>query len=122
LSQKQLMRVRYLARRAGNRVHRLRGVIVEDVIPVPRAWMLASAMLVGTAIGLLGAIAAIKLVDVTIRPDVVIALVVGVPSAVAMVLILASHRRWMTALGAFILAIAPAWFAALAIIQVVHGA
>jgi hypothetical protein len=39
-----------------------------------------------------------------------------------MVLILASHRRWMTALGAFILAIAPAWFAALAIIQVVHGA
>jgi len=38
------------------------------------------------------------------------------------VLILASHRRWMTALGAFVLAIAPAWFGALATIQVVHGA
>ena len=31
-----------------------------------------------------------------------------------MVMILVSHRRWMTALGAFILAIAPGWFAALA--------
>jgi putative holin len=84
--------------------------------------MLASAMLVGTAVGLLGAIAAIKLVDATIRPDLVVALVVGVPSAFGMVLILASHRRWMTALGAFVLAIAPAWFGALATIQVVHGA
>jgi len=28
----------------------------------------------------------------------------------------------MTALGAFVLAIAPAWFGALATIQVVHGA
>jgi Putative holin len=111
-----------VARRAGNRIHRLRGVIVEDVIPVPRAWMLASAMLVGTAVGLLGGIAAIKLVDVPVRPDLVIALVVGVPSAVGLVLIMASHRRWMTALGAFVLAIAPAWFAALATIQVVHGA
>ena len=111
-----------MARRAGNRVHRLRGVIVKGVIPVPRAWMLASAMLVGTAAGLLGGIAAIKLVDATIRPDLVVALVVGVPSVFGMVLILASHRRWMTALGAFVLAIAPAWFAALATVQVVHGA
>ena len=39
-----------------------------------------------------------------------------------MVMILLSHRRWMTALGAFILAIAPGWFGALAAIQVVHGA
>ena len=84
--------------------------------------MLASAMLVGTAVGLLGGIAAIKLVDVTVRPDLVIALVVGVPSVFGMVLIVASHRRWMTALGAFVLAIAPGWFAALAAIQVVHGA
>jgi hypothetical protein len=45
-----------------------------------------------------------------------------VPSAFGLVLILASHRRWMTALGAFVLAIAPAWFGALATIQVVHGA
>ena len=79
-------------------------------------------MLVGTAVGLLGGIAAIKLVDVTVRPDLVIALVVGVPSVCGMVLIVASHRRWMTALGAFVLAIAPGWFAALAAIQVVHGA
>lgn len=117
------MPARYLvARRAGNRIHRLRGVIVEDVIPVPRAWMLASAMLVGTAVGLLGGIAAMKLVGATVRPDLVIALVVGVPSAFGLVLIVASHRRWMTALGAFVLAIAPAWFGALAVIQVVHGA
>jgi len=84
--------------------------------------MLASAMLVGTAVGLLGGIAATKLVDATVRPDFVIALIVGVPSACGLVLILASHRRWMTALVAFVLAIAPAWFGALATIQVVHGA
>ena len=84
--------------------------------------MLASAMLVGTAAGLLGGIAAMKLVDATVRPDVVIAFVVGVPSVFGLVLILFSHRPWMTALGAFILAIAPGWFGALAAIQVVHGA
>ncbi|RDH77200.1 hypothetical protein DVS77_17435 [Mycolicibacterium moriokaense] len=92
------------------------------MIPVPRAWMLASAMLVGTAVGLLGGITATTLVDATVRPDVVLAVVVGVPSLFGLVLILASHRRWMTALGAFILAIAPAWFGALTAIQVVHGA
>ena len=111
-----------MARRAANRVRALRGVIVEGVIPVPRAWLLASAMLVGTAVGLLGGIAATKLVSAPVRPDVVIALVVGVPSAFGMVMILVSHRWWMTALGAFILAIAPGWFAALAAVQVVHGA
>lgn len=116
------MHVRYLPRRAGKAVQPRSGVIVEDVIPVPRAWILASAMLVGTAAGLLGGIAATKLIDVTIRPDLVIALVVGVPSIAGMVLILFSHRSWMTAFGAFILAIAPAWFGALAVVQVVHGA
>jgi hypothetical protein len=79
-------------------------------------------MLVGTAAGLLGGIAAMKLVDAAVRPDVVIAFVVGVPSVFGLVLILFSHRPWMTALGAFILAIAPGWFGALAAIQVVHGA
>ena len=79
-------------------------------------------MLVGVAVGLLGGIAAMKLVGTTVRPDVVVALVVGVPSAFGMVLILFSHRRGMTAFGAFILAVAPGWFAALAAIQVVHGA
>ena len=116
------MRVRYLPRRAGKAVPTASGVIVEDVIPVPRAWILASAMIVGTAAGLLGGIAAMKLIDVAIRPDLVLALVVGVPSVFGMVLILFSHRSWMTALGAFVLAIAPAWFGALATIQVVHGA
>ncbi len=116
------MHVRYLPRRVGKAATAARGVIVETVIPVPRAWILASAMLVGTAAGLLGGIAAIKLVDATVRPDFVIALVVGVPSIFGMVLILFSHRAWMTALGAFVLAIAPAWFGALAAIQVVHGA
>ena len=62
------------------------------------------------------------LVHAPIRPDVVIALVVGVPSAIGMVLILFSGRRWVTALGAFILAIAPGWFGVLVAIQVVHGA
>lgn len=116
------MRVRYLPRRAGKAGQARSGVIVEDVIPLPRSWILASAMLVGTAAGLLGGIAATKLIDATIRPDLVIALVVGVPSVFGLVLILFSHRPWMTAFGVSVLAIAPAWFGALAAIQVVHGA
>ena len=96
--------------------------MVESVIPLPRAWLLTSAMLVGTAVGLLAGIASILLVTATIRPDVVIALVVGVPSVVGMLLILLSGRRWVTTLGAFVLAIAPGWFGALVAIQVVHGA
>jgi Putative holin len=79
-------------------------------------------MLVGTAVGLIAGIASILLVKATIRPDVVIALVIGVPSAVGMLLILFSGRRWVTTLGAFILAIAPGWFGVLVVIQVVHGA
>ena len=92
------------------------------MIPVPRAWLLASAMLVGTAVGLIGGIAATKVVTTAVRPDVVIGLVVGVPSLSGLVMILLSHRWWMTALGASILAIAPGWFGALAAVQVVHGA
>ncbi len=78
-------------------------------------------MLVGTVVGLLGGIAATMLVSATVRPDVVIGLVVGVPSVIGMVMILLSRRRWMTTLGAFILAMAPGWFAALAAVQVVYG-
>jgi Putative holin len=48
-------------------------------------------------------------------------LVVGIPSAIGMLTILLSGRRWVTTLGAFILAIAPGWFGALVMIQVVHG-
>jgi Putative holin len=78
-------------------------------------------MLVGSAVGLVTAVASTLLVDATIRPDVAIVLVVGIPSAIGMLTILLSGRRWVTTLGAFILAIAPGWFAALVMIQVVHG-
>jgi hypothetical protein len=96
--------------------------MVESVIPLPRAWLLTSAMLVGAAVGLIAGIASTLLVKATIRPDVVIALVVGVPSAIGMLMILLSGRRWVTTLGAFVLAIAPGWFGVLVAIQVVHGA
>jgi hypothetical protein len=79
-------------------------------------------MLVGIAVGQIAAIASTLLVKATIRPDVVIALVVGVPGAIGMLLILFSGRRWLTTLGAFVLAIAPGWFGVLAVIQVVQGA
>ena len=91
------------------------------MIPLPRPWLLASAMLVGIAVGLLAAIASTLLVHARIRPDVVIALVVGVPSVIGMLMILLSGRRWVTTLGAFILAVAPGWFGVLVAIQVVHG-
>lgn len=97
-------------------------VIVGKVIPLPRPWLLASAMLVGIAVGQIAAVATTLLVKATIRPDVVIALVVGIPAAIGMLLILFSGRRWVTALGAFILAIAPGWFGVLVLIQVVYGA
>ena len=97
-------------------------LIVGSVIPLPRPWLLTSAMLVGAAVGLIVGIAATLLIHAPIRPDVVIALVIGVPSAIGMLLILFSGRRWVTALGAFILAIAPGWFGVLVVIQVVHGA
>jgi hypothetical protein len=79
-------------------------------------------MLVGVAVGLVAGIASTLLVTATVRPDVVIALVVGVPSAIGMLLILFSGRRWITTLGAFVLALAPGWFGVLVAIQVVSGA
>jgi Putative holin len=91
------------------------------VIPIPRAWLLTSALLVGTAVGFIAAIASTLVLSATIRPDVAIALVVGVPSAIGMLTILLSGRRWVTTLGAFVLALAPGWFGALVAIQVVHG-
>ncbi|MCV7239716.1 putative holin [Mycolicibacterium celeriflavum] len=92
------------------------------MIPLPRAWLLTSALLVGTAVGLILGIASTLVVDAAIRPDVVVALVVGVPGAVGMLAILLSGRRWVTTLGAFLLAIAPGWFGVLVAIQAVHGA
>ncbi|OBG17674.1 hypothetical protein A5765_05420 [Mycolicibacterium celeriflavum] len=92
------------------------------MIPLPRAWLLTSALLVGTAVGLILGIASTLVVDAAIRPDVVVALVVGVPGALGMLSILLSGRRWVTTLGAFLLAIAPGWFGVLVAIQAVHGA
>jgi hypothetical protein len=91
------------------------------VIPLPRASVLAGVMIVGVAVGMIAAIAATVEVTATVRPDIVIALVLGVPSVIGMLTILTSSRRWVTAVGAMILAIAPGWFGALAAIQVAAG-
>ena len=92
------------------------------MIPLPRAWLLTSAMLVGVAAGLVAGIASTLLVTARVRPDAVIALVVGVPIVVGMLLVLFSGRRWITVLGAFVLSLAPGWFGVLVAIQVVSGA
>lgn len=79
-------------------------------------------MSVGVAVGLLVGIATTLLVTVSVRPDAVIALVLGVPGVLGTLLVVLSGRRWVTTLAAFALAIAPGWFGALAIIQVAsHG-
>lgn len=75
-------------------------------------------MLVGNAIGLLAGVACSVLVHARIRPDIVITMVVGIPSAIGLLVILFSGRRWVTMLGAFILALAPGWFGVLVAIQV----
>jgi len=79
-------------------------------------------MLVGVAAGLVAGIASTLLVTARVRPDLVIALVVGVPIAVGMLLVLFSGRRWVTVLGVFILSLAPGWFGVLVAIQAVSGA
>jgi hypothetical protein len=92
------------------------------VIPLPRPRLLTSALLIGTAVGLLLGIGVSLLVTAKIRPDVVIALVVGVPGVIGMSTILLSRRRWLTAVGAFVIAISPGWFGALVAIQTANGA
>ena len=92
------------------------------MIPLPRPRLLTSALLLGTAVGLLLGIGLSLLVTAKIRPDVVIALVVGVPGVIGMLTILLSRRRWLTAVGAFVIAISPGWFGALVAIQTVNGA
>ncbi|WP_422742386.1 putative holin [Mycobacterium sp. WMMD1722] len=91
------------------------------MIPLPRTWVLTSAMLVGAAVGLLVAVTSTLLITATVRPDAVMALVVGVPGALGLLMILISGRRWMTALGSAILAVGPGWLGALVLIEVVHG-
>ena len=89
------------------------------MIPLPRAWQLTAAMLVGTAVGMVAAIAATLSIDTPIRPDVVVALVIGIPCGLGILLILLSAKRWMTTLGAFLIAVGPGWFGVLVAIQAV---
>ena len=78
-------------------------------------------MIVGVALGMLGALLATVEITATVRPDVVIALIVGVPGVIGTLTILMSGRRWVTALGALVLAVGPGWFGALAALQVATG-
>lgn len=91
------------------------------MIPLPRAWLLTSVLLLGCVAGQIAAVVAKLVVDSPMRPDVVVALVVGVPGALGIVLVLLSGRRWVTALGAFTVAMAPGWLSVLLLIQVVSG-
>ena len=91
------------------------------MIPLPRAWLLTSALLVGAVTGLIAAVVATMLVKTPVRPDLVVGLVVAVPSVIGMLLILFSGRRWITTVGAFILAMAPGWLGALVLVQVVSS-
>lgn len=83
--------------------------------------MLTSALLLGCVAGQIAAVVAKLTVDATIRPDVVVALVIGVPSLIGMLLLIASGRRWVTALGAFALAVAPGWLSVLLLLQVMSA-
>lgn len=78
-------------------------------------------MLIGVAVGLMAGIASILLVTATVRADVVVAVVVGVPSTVGLLLVLLSGRRWVTTAGVFVLSLAPGWFFALAAVAAVSG-
>ena len=78
-------------------------------------------MIIGVALGMIAALIAAVEVTATVRPDLVIGVVVGVPSVIGMLMILMSGRRWVTAVGAMILAIGPGWFGALTAIQVASG-
>ncbi|BBY27884.1 putative holin [Mycolicibacterium sediminis] len=78
-------------------------------------------MLIGVAVGMVAGIAASILITAPVRPDVAIALVVGVPIGIGMLMVLFSSRRWVTTFGAFTLSLAPGWFGALAAIQVASG-
>ena len=91
------------------------------MIPLPRAWLLTSALLLGCVSGQIAAVVAKLMVDATVRPDLVVAVIVGLPSLIGLALVLSSGRRWVTALGAFVLAMAPGWLSVLLLIQVVYG-
>ena len=91
------------------------------MIPLPRPWLLAGAMLIGSAVGFLAGVAFTVVVHARMRPDFAIALVVGIPSVIGLLMILFSGRRWVTMVGAFILALAPGWFGVLVALRVASG-
>ena len=78
-------------------------------------------MLIGSAVGLLAGVASIVLLHGRVRPDVAIALAVGIPSSIGVLAILLSGRRWVTMLGAFLLAVPPGWLGVLIALRVVTG-
>jgi hypothetical protein len=78
-------------------------------------------LLLGCVVGQIAAIVAKLVIDTNIRPDLVVALVVGVPGVIGLGLVLFSGRRWVTTLGAFTLAMAPGWLSVLLLIQVASG-
>jgi hypothetical protein len=75
-------------------------------------------MLIGCAVGLLAGVALTVMVHARMRPDVVIALVVAIPTVTGLLTVLFSGRRWVTMVGAFILSLAPGWFGVLVALQV----
>lgn len=78
-------------------------------------------MLIGAAVGLLAGVGFAAMAHTSVRPTLAIALVVGIPSVIGLVLTLFSGRRWVTMLGAFALAVAPGWFGVLVALQVTSG-
>jgi hypothetical protein len=93
----------------------------EGVIPLPRPWLLTSAMLVGVAAGLLAGLASALFLDINLRPEAVVGLVVGVPGVLGTLVVLLSGRRWMTTLGVLVLSVAPGWIGALVALRAVSG-
>jgi len=93
----------------------------QFVIPLPKAWLLTSALLVGCAAGQVAAILT-TLFRFSLRPDMTVGLVIAVPSIVGLLLMLIAGRRWVTVAGAFILAMAPGWLSVLVLIQLVSHA
>lgn len=94
------------------------GSNVENVIPLPRPRSLAAAMLIGAAVGLLLGVGSAVAGHPGMRPAFALASVVGIPSLVGLATILFSGRRWVTMLGAFLLAVPPGWFGVLVALQV----
>ncbi|OBG92307.1 hypothetical protein A5697_07625 [Mycobacterium sp. E3251] len=79
-------------------------------------------MLIGAAVGLLAGVGFAGTVHGSIRPAFALAFVVGIPSAAGLLTVLFSGRRWVTMLGAFVMAVAPGWFGVLVALQVTnHG-